>query len=441
DGHAKELRRLADLAREGMTKTTGAAELIPVMLDVMDRLWDLNSFGWSGPQALGWMCEAALRHFLEESGVEMDLSSILCGGTDSYTYNMAKSQQELGRSIQEPEVVDAFERLGLGEIVPHLTETSPESAFVRDFEAFCWRFGKTPPSWRGRPALWSFGVNDVQRVSAIKNALLGNSRDVRKLHVESLKTRQANEHEIRSAISNRGSSALERFDRLLEWARYWTQALNDRHGLTAGLLWEREIVWQTGTRLHREELLEEPEDLLVLKRADVETFAKTGDRHAWADAYARCRREYRRNRRLAPPSGIGAPRQDGDAKTDSEPQAASAHRAGQDEPLAGRGFGGGSVTGRARLIVNLLDPEVLESLSGDDVLVLPHELAFHYADWHSLLTLIKGVVSPGRPSHHLAQVARECGVPLIGEVTGDLAAISEGATIHIDGTTGVIEVV
>lgn len=440
DNHANEIRQLADSARKGLTETTTAAELIPVMLDVMDRLWDLNSFGWSGPQALGWMCEAALRHFLEEYGVEMDLFSILCGGTDSYTYHMTKSQQELGRSIHEPEVVDAFERLALGEIVPHLAAASPKSGFVRDFEAFCWRFGKTPPSWRGRPALWSFGVDDVQPISAIKNALIGKSRDVRKLHAESLKTRQANEEEIRSAISNHGTSALERFDRILGWARYWTQALNDRHGLTAGLLWEREIVWHTGTRLHREGLLERPEDLLLLERTDVESFSKTGDRRALTDAYIRGLRAYQRNRRLAPPTGIGTPQQNGDAETESDSEADSVQRDSQDDPLAGRGFGGGSVTGKARLIVNLFDPAVLESLCDEDVMVLPHELAFHYADWHSLLTIVKGVVSPGRPSHHLAQVARECGVPLIGEVKGDLGAISDGASIRIDGTTGTIEI-
>ena len=81
---------------------------------------------------------------------------------------------------------------------------------------------------------------------------------------------------------------------------------------------------------------------------------------------------------------------------------------------------------------------MLDSLGNNDVLVLPHETAFHYADWHSVLTIIKGVVSPGRPSHHLAQVARECGVPLIGHVTGDLTKIPDGARVRIDGASGAV---
>jgi phosphohistidine swiveling domain-containing protein len=91
-------------------------------------------------------------------------------------------------------------------------------------------------------------------------------------------------------------------------------------------------------------------------------------------------------------------------------------------------------------VINLLAGSVLESLGPDDILVLPHETAFHYADWHSLLAVVKAVVSPGRPSHHLAQVARECGVPLVGYISGDLEAIPEGATIHVDGSSGRVRV-
>ena len=93
------------------------------------------------------------------------------------------------------------------------------------------------------------------------------------------------------------------------------------------------------------------------------------------------------------------------------------------------GFGGGIAVGNARKVVELVDGNVLESLEKDDVLVLPYETAFHYADWHSLLTVIKAVVSPGTPSHHLAQIARECGVPLAGHMTGDLNEIPEN--IHV----------
>jgi hypothetical protein len=83
---------------------------------------------------------------------------------------------------------------------------------------------------------------------------------------------------------------------------------------------------------------------------------------------------------------------------------------------------------------------LLDMLKPEDVLVLPYEQAFHYADWHSILTLVTAVVSPGQPSHHLAQVARECGVPVIGHVRGDLSVIKDGVRLHIAPRVGIVRI-
>ena len=94
----------------------------------------------------------------------------------------------------------------------------------------------------------------------------------------------------------------------------------------------------------------------------------------------------------------------------------------------------------ARRVTDLASPDLLDALGPNDILVLPHENAFHYADWHSLLTLVKGVVSPGQPSHHLAQVARECGVPVVGHVQGNLNRIEDGMRIEVDARAGEVRV-
>ena len=434
DNRMVELCDIRDAAIQGIDRTKSAAELIPILLHVIDRLWDLNSFAWSGPQALGWMCSAALNHFLQERNVQADTASLIGGGTDSYTFQVTKNQQGLGRSIWEMKVIAAFEEFPLGEIIPHLMKTAQDSDFIAQLESFCWRFGKIPPSWLDRPAFWSNGAVDIQTVSAIKNAWLGKSRDVRQLQAESLKQQQQQEQVIRAALNPADNSADERFDRLLQWARYWGQALNDRHGLAAGLLYERELVWQVGSRLQCEVLLEGVDDVLLLKRSDLERIVKTIGAQALRDIYFERRREYRRHRRLTPPPVVGAAHQEKELEAPlSKPM-----NEVDSGVLRGRGFAGGIITGRARKVINLLDETVLDSLSKDDVLVLPHETAFHYADWHSLLTVIKAVVSPGRPSHHLAQVARECGVPLVGHVTGDLDVIPEGVTIRVDGSNGLV---
>lgn len=443
DRRGDELQEIRDAATRGIAQTTTAAELIPVLLDVMDRLWDLNSFGWSGPQALGWMCEGALdhflgEHFLGETEVRADTAALLGGGSDSYTFRVSKAQQALGRAIREPLVVEAFEGLPLDRIVPHLRAAAPDCDFLARFESFCWEFGKTPPSWLDRPSFWSADAVDVQIVSAVKNAWLGKSRDVEVMQARTLTQRQEQEQEIRAALVETGGDTAERFDRLLEWARYWGQALNDRHGLTVGLLHERELVWQVGDRLVGEGLLERVEDVLVLERRDLESIARDGVTRAGREVYRERLWDFRRHRRLTPVDALGAAPPG--EETAAAPPTQGEEVGDDEEGIRGRGFGGGVATGRARKVVDLSDASVLESLGENDVLVLPHETAFHYADWHSLLTVVKAVVSPGRPSHHLARVARECAVPLVGHVTGDLQAIPEGAEIRVDGSSGRVEV-
>jgi phosphohistidine swiveling domain-containing protein len=434
DQRSAELREIRDAATRGIAETTSAAELIPVLLEVMDRLWDLNAFGWSGPQAFGWMCEAALRYFLQNNQIQADTATLLSGGSDSYTFQTIKALQALGRAIREPGVVEALEQLPLGEVVPHLMQTARDGEFIVQLESFCWRFGKTPPSWLNRAPFWSAGAVDPQIVSTIKNAWLGKSRDVRKLREESLRQRQQYEKTIRAALNDMSAQ----FDRLLDWARFWGQALNDRHGLKAGLLHERELVWQVGNRLRREGLLERVEDILVLRKPDLERIATTSDPQAWRKTCLERIHEFRRNRRLTPPPVLGAPAQTNEQE--APPPVQMEEIDVEYGVYKGQGFGGGVAVGRARKVVNLLDPHVLESLQESDVLVLPHENAFHYADWHSLLTVLNAVVSPGRPSHHLAQVARECGVPLVGHVTGNLDAIPEGAAIRVDGSGGLVHI-
>ena len=84
----------------------------------------------------------------------------------------------------------------------------------------------------------------------------------------------------------------------------------------------------------------------------------------------------------------------------------------------------------------MCDVEWLDSISSDDILVLLEEHAFFYADWHSLLTTVRGVASVGRPSHHLSQVARECRVTVVGYLEGELESIPDGAPCELDPTAG-----
>jgi pyruvate,water dikinase len=102
--------------------------------------------------------------------------------------------------------------------------------------------------------------------------------------------------------------------------------------------------------------------------------------------------------------------------------------------LAGVGAGGGSITGRARVIESL---EHIDRLQLDDILVTK----FTDTGWTSKFAILKGVVTEyGGILCHAAIVSREYGIPCVVCVNDATRLIADGALIRIDGDTGHIEV-
>lgn len=433
DGRQGELDAIERSARSVMRDTSTLEELIGATLEVRDRLWDLNAFGWSGPQALGWMCEALLRHTVSPLDPEFRLEPLL-GGADSYTFELTSALQALGRSVVARSVEPVFDELGLEEVLGELLSRDSSCPFVSAFESLCWRLGKLPPSWRGRPSFWSTGLVDfeVTAMHTVRSSLRGLSRDVVAVQREQKQTRDRAETSLRSKVEAGEPTLWARVERMLEWTRYWTQALNDRHGVTVGLLWERELIWQLGSRLVAEGVIGEPEDVLLFERHELESFVSQGDATELAAVIRSRKRVLRRQERLMAPELLCSSRA---ASVVAENEAAddTPDDAGR---LFGVGVARGVATGRARR-VEKLDAAFLETLDRSDILVLSSDNAFAYADWHSLLTIVGGVVSRGRPAHHLTQVARECGVPIVGHLAA-ADAITEGTDVEIDGTKGVV---
>jgi phosphohistidine swiveling domain-containing protein len=176
-------------------------------------------------------------------------------------------------------------------------------------------------------------------------------------------------------------------------------------------------------------------DVLLLRAEDLRRYAERGDAAGLSRIYQLRAREYRRHRRLEAPVRLGAGSDDATLRPPAAPPAAA--ESGTGDVLTGVGFGRGSATGRARL-VRAMSPALLDSLDGEDVLVLLDENAFAYADWHSLLMSAKGVVSVARPAHHLTQVAREIGVPVVGYVRPGVESIREDARVHLDAERGTV---
>jgi phosphohistidine swiveling domain-containing protein len=230
---------------------------------------------------------------------------------------------------------------------------------------------------------------------------------------------------------------LTRFDRMLERTRYWTQALNDRHGVAVGLLPERDLIWHLGVRLTTERLISQPVDVLLFRTTDLIAYAGDNDTTALTKTLDARRREHHRNLRFAAPTHINP-------EGNGPPPAVDTHQSQETytQPiavLAGIGFGTGHATGRARILRTLTSAE-LDSITPADILVVLDANAFAYTDWHSLLMIVQGVVAAARPAHHLTQVAREIGIPVIGHIGPAITRITNGAILHIDAEHGIVRI-
>jgi len=91
---------------------------------------------------------------------------------------------------------------------------------------------------------------------------------------------------------------------------------------------------------------------------------------------------------------------------------------------------------------SLQDPTLLDALSDQDILVCLGKSISYYAAWHSLFTIVRGVVivQPFSGLQHLVQVARECGIATVQLLDADPDSIPQGSRIAVDGKTGVVTI-
>ena len=101
--------------------------------------------------------------------------------------------------------------------------------------------------------------------------------------------------------------------------------------------------------------------------------------------------------------------------------------------LVGVPVSGGTIEGRARVILDMADAE----LQADDILVT----AYTDPSWTPLFVAIKGLVTEvGGVMTHGAVIAREYGLPAVVGVEQATRLIQDGQRIRVHGTDGYIEI-
>jgi pyruvate,water dikinase len=176
-----------------------------------------------------------------------------------------------------------------------------------------------------------------------------------------------------------------------------------------------------GRLLHEQGVLEDPEDIFFLTYDEF-----VSDPSAAAEHVAERKANHERYRRMElPPSWAGVP-------VATEIPTEVAEREATNE-IKGIGVVGDTVTGRARVITDPLDAD----LDDGDILVC----GTTDPSWTPLFMLVDAlVIDMGGAMSHGAIVARELGVTcVINTVTGT-KDIPDGATITVNGATGVVTI-
>jgi phosphohistidine swiveling domain-containing protein len=188
----------------------------------------------------------------------------------------------------------------------------------------------------------------------------------------------------------------------------------------------RAFVMRVGARLWDVGVIERPEDVLYLRRAEVPgILLEPRDQRALVAAR---KEEHERWRRVTPPARIGKPSDEGPSGRFGGQRFAKE----DDATVRGTGASAGVVRGPARIV---LGPEGFARVRPGDIIVAPSS----NPSWVPLFTIAGGLVTnTGGVLSHAAVVAREFALPAVVGTGDATTRIADGQLVELDGTTGYV---
>jgi len=261
----------------------------------------------------------------------------------------------------------------------------------------------------------------VFRGDLILNNIQGFAAGERQALVEKgLKTARDKENEIIARLSGSKAktvrkkiSALRNFTGYREYpkymmiSRYWI--------IKKALLREAEKLVQNG-------IIQQKEDIYYLSFDEFREVVRTNSLDY--GIIASRKEEFAHYEKLTPPRAM---------TSDGEILSGEYSNQVPDGALAGIPVSGGTVEGRARVIMRMEDAH----LEDGDVLVT----AFTDPSWTPVFVSIKGLVTEvGGTMTHGSVIAREYGLPAVVGVENATALIKDGQMIRVNGTEGYVEI-
>ncbi len=343
----------------------------------------------------------------------------------------------MGRRVAASESLGAAFEAGVDGLCDRLRETASSggveavdaAAFLADLDRFLYDYGSRGPNeWETSAPSWE--TCPELALAAIERMRLGGDNDDPARHRAALAAdREALGPEMAAKLGS-DQEAHDQFQAALGAARLFLAGRERTKTTVIRLVNEMRMANNhLGHRLVERSLLDRAEDLSMLRAEEVDRFLD--DPSAFGDIIRARAADYATLFDLEPPFVV-----DGTVP----PLATWARR---DRAVAGtvageklEGIPGcpGQASGRARVILDPLDPSALEP---GDVLIAP----ITDPAWTPLfVTAAAVVVDVGAQISHAVIVSRELGIPCVVSVTDATRRIPDGATVTVDGTAGTVTV-
>ncbi|HLX36068.1 MAG TPA: PEP-utilizing enzyme [Candidatus Limnocylindrales bacterium] len=314
--------------------------------------------------------------------------------------------------------------------IDHLRPLPGGNAFAAAFEAFIAQHGHLGqsvddlllPSWREAPELLlgdlSKRIQHPPEPAEARRARLAAEAD-------------ALADAVRARLADRPDD-LAKFEETLAYARqmgFLTEVHNywiDRHDQAT----MRTFALRVGRRMVEAGLLDRPEDIFHLHRAETAAALRTGTDQRPLAAERAARHEHNKTLKPPrilgkepppPPAGIGPDRFNGDQGASDDASL-----------LKGTGSSAGVVRGPARVVLTSAE---FDRIKPGDIIVCPSS----NPSWVPVFTIAGGLVTnTGGVLSHAAVVAREFGLPAVTGVKDATTTIADGRPLEIDGTAGTV---
>ncbi len=364
----------------------------------------------------------------------------LLQGLENHSTKSGLEIWKLSRLAAQNTVVAEIFNAHAAASVLEVLQSKPESkAFVTELQAFLQEYGKRNEHYAEIDApTWLEDPTPV--LNAIQSFLKTPERNLEAIQQELTREREQYIAEARKKLENFPETVRDHFETLLSAAQTANRVQEDHNYLLDQLLIYgcRRLLSALGTHFTAKGFLNEAHDIFFLLPDEI--LATTNSSIDQKVRATERKREHERFKTLVPPPVLGTPPPGAPPDTPLNrsvekffggPPKQSEHP----NELLGNAASPGKVTGRAVVIHSLQDADRLQK---GDILVAKTT----NPSWTPLFSIAGGVVADaGGVLCHCAVLAREYKIPAVIGLGMATMVIQDGATIEIDGNTGIVKIV